>query len=291
MNGTLIPVWIWDEIADALIFLGAACVAWVALRFALQALDRYRKTFVVTASANLGELFLFVDPSRLFFAHMALVVAAAGVAVFVFQSWAAAVPGALGAWGLPALVYRHLTQRRLKRLERQLPDALSLLAGSLRAGSSFSLALEHLIAEQPAPLSQELELFLREQRLGVDGDVALQRMAERIPLTDFQMVVAGMRISRETGGNLASVLESLADTLRRKAIMEGKIAALTAQGKMQGLVMSLLPVMLAGVLYVMEPAAMSLLFTTTVGWMVIAGCATLEFLGYLAIRKITNINV
>jgi tight adherence protein B len=291
MSETLIPVWFWDEIADGLIFLGAACVAWVTLHYAAQALDRYRKTFVVTATANLGELFLFVDPSRLFLAHMALVAAAAGIAGFIFQSWMATVPGAFAAWGLPRLGYRHLSQRRLKRLERQLPDALTLLAGSLRAGSSFSLALEHLIEEQPAPLSQEFELYLREQRLGVDGDVALQRMAQRIPLPDFQMVVAGMRISRETGGNLANVLESLADTLRRKAVMEGKIAALTAQGKMQGVVMSLLPVMLAGVLFFMEPEAMSLLFTTTIGWLVIGGCVMLETLGYFAIRKITNIDV
>lgn len=291
MNETLIPFWLWDEIATGLIFLGAACVAWVTLRYSLQALDRYRRTFVVTASANLGELFLFIDPSRLFLAHMALVATAAGIAGFIFHSWMAAVPGAFAAWGLPRLGYRHLSQRRLKRLERQLPDALTLLAGSLRAGSSFSLALEHLIEEQPAPLSQEFELYLREQRLGVDGDVALQRMAQRIPLPDFQMVVAGMRISRETGGNLATVLESLADTLRRKAVMEGKIAALTAQGKMQGLVMSLLPVMLAGVLFFMEPEAMSLLFTTTIGWLVIGGCVMLETLGYFAIRKITNIDV
>ncbi|HWI13990.1 MAG TPA: type II secretion system F family protein [Burkholderiales bacterium] len=291
MSDPLLPVTLWDNVAEGLLFLGAVAIAWVFLRYAVQALERYRATFVVTATANLHELFLFVDPKRVYVAHVSLIVLAAAITAIAFRNWMGAVPGALAAWALPAMVYRHLTARRLKRLERQLPDALSLFAGSLRAGSSFNVALEQLIEEQPAPISQEFELFLREQRLGVDTDVALQRMARRIPLPDFQMVVAGMRISRETGGNLANVLQSLAETLRRKAIMESKIVALTAQGKMQGVVMSLLPVLLATVLYVMEPDAMGLLFTTPTGWMVLAGCAFLEVLGYFSIRQITHIDV
>lgn len=291
MSAYLLAPSLWDEAAEVLIFLGASAIAWVFLRYALQLLDRYRATFVVTASANLQELFVFVDPRRIYLAHLAVIAIAAGVCAFVFRTWIAALPAALAAWALPALVYRHLTRQRLKRFERQLPDALALFAGSLRAGASFNVALEQLIEEQPAPVSQEFELFLREQRLGVDADVALQRMAQRIPLTDFQMVAAGMRISRETGGNLANVLESLAETLRRKAIMESKIVALTAQGRMQGVVMSLLPVLLAGVLYLMEPDAMGLLFTTPTGWMVLAGCVVMEALGYVAIRKITHIDV
>lgn len=291
MNGHWLPVWVWDDMARGLVLSGAALIAWVLLRYAAAAFDRYRETFVVTASANLHALFLFVDPARVFVAHMALIAAAAGVAAFVVQSWIAALPAGLAAWALPAFAYRNLARRRLQRLERQLPDALGTLAGSLRAGASFNVALERLIEEQAPPLSQEFELLLREQRLGVDSDLALQRLAQRVPLADFHIMVAAIRISRETGGNLAGVLEALVDTLRRKAMMESKVAALTAQGRMQGVVMSLLPVGLGAVLYVMEPDMMRPLFTTTVGWLVLGGCAVMELLGYFAIRRITTIDV
>lgn len=133
--------------------------------------------------------------------------------------------------------------------------------------------------------------MLREQRLGVDFDTALRNMEKRLPLPDFIMVVAGMRISREVGGNLADILETLADTLRRKQQMEGKIAALTAQGKMQGLVMTCLPLFLMLVLTHMEPEAMAPLYHTWYGWATLAVIGVMEVVGYVAIQKITTIDV
>src|SRR5690606_29791192 len=149
------------------------------------------------------------------------------------------------------------------------PDGLSLMSGSMRAGASLNIALEGLVKEQQPPLSQEFALFLREQRIGVDYETSLQHMERRVPLQDFSMVVAALRISREVGGNLAEVLESLADTLRKKHMMEGKIDSLTAQGRLQGIVMAGLPILLAILLNFMEPEAMSKLWTTTVGWVVL----------------------
>jgi tight adherence protein B len=105
------------------------------------------------------------------------------------------------------------------------------------------------------------------------------------------MVVAGMRISREVGGNLADILETLADTLRRKHTMEGKIKALTAQGKMQGIIMTALPLFLMLILTYMEPEAMQPLYHTMMGWAVLAIVAVMEVIGYVAINKITTIDV
>jgi tight adherence protein B len=161
----------------------------------------------------------------------------------------------------------------------------------MRAGASLTVAMESMVKEQRPPLSQEFDLLLREQRVGVDFDTALKNMEKRLPIQDFIMVVSGMRISREVGGNLADILETLADTLRMKHQMEGKIKALTAQGKMQGLVMTSLPLFLMFILTHMEPEAMAPLYNTYVGWATLAVIAVMEVVGYMAIQKIVSIDV
>jgi tight adherence protein B len=116
-------------------------------------------------------------------------------------------------------------------------------------------------------------------------------MEKRMPLPDFVLLVAAMKITREVGGNFAEILESLSVTLRRKHEMEGKIKALTAQGKLQGIVMALLPVFLLGILTLMEPDAMAPLYNTLYGWGVLLVVSIMITIGYLGIQKIVNIDV
>lgn len=275
----------------ALAFVAASMLSWVALSASAAVLRRYRETFTRTASHRLADIFLFVDPLRLFYLNLAALLVVP-LLVWLLTSTALFVALAAGAVAvLPKLAYNHLQRKRWMRFEAQLPDACAALAASLRAGASLTLAMESLVREQQPPLAQEFELLLREQRLGVAFDEALGNMARRIPLQDFQLVAAGMRISREVGGNLADILESLADTLRRKAMMEGKVRALTAQGRMQGVVMAGLPVLLAFVLLQLEPEAMRPLYTTPTGYIVLAVIVVMEVLGYFAIRRITNVDV
>ncbi len=274
-----------------LAFVGGTLIGTVALLGGSAFLRRYREAFTHTASNTLGEMFLFVDSQRIFYYNLALLALVPLTIKVLTGSWPlAAMAMALVAF-LPRLVYRRLQQARLKKFITQLPDALMALSSSLRAGSSMAVSLEKLVDEQRPPLSQEFELFQREQRMGLDFDTALEHMATRISYPDFQLVTAGMRISREVGGNLANILETQADILRNKAMMEGKIHSLTAQGKLQGMVMTFLPVVLAVILYFMEPDAMSLLFTTHTGWAVLGVIVVMESLGYFAISKITTIDV
>lgn len=279
------------EMVILLAFVSGTLLGIVGLLALLTFLDRYRKTFTRTAQHTLGEMFLFMDTQRLFHYNLGLLVVVPLLVEIITDS----IPLAIGAMVLlaflPRFVYRRMQEKRIQRFIAQLPDALMALSSSLRAGGSMAVSLEKLVEEQRPPLSQEFELFQREQRMGVDFDTALEHMAERVSHADFQLVAAGMRISREVGGNLAGILETQADILRSKAMMEGKINSLTAQGKLQGLVMTCLPVILATILYFMEPDAMILLFTTNTGWMVLAVVVLMETLGYLAISKITAIDV
>ena len=253
--------------------------------------QEYREMFTETARVNMSDIFLFVDPARLFYYNVLALAVVPALVLLATWSFLAAAASAIVVLLVPRFIYRALRRRRLRRFERFLPDALAMLAGSLRAGASLTLALEGLVKEMPAPVNQEFELFLREQRLGISFETAIRHMEERVPITEFQLVVSALRISREVGGNLTEIMDSLADTLRSKSMMQGKIESLTAQGKMQGVVMAGLPLVLGALLYHMEPAHMSKLFTTEEGWMMLGVIVTMETLGFLSIKKITTIDV
>lgn len=273
------------------IFLAASMFAWAVLQKGSQFMATYKETFTESASANMADMFLFIDATRLFYINL--------IAIFVLPIliWAligdmlTAVVVFILLAVLPGLVYRSMRKKRLRRFEEQLPDGLLMLSGAMRAGASLNIALEGLVKEQAPPLSQEFELFMREQRIGTDFDKSLSNMEKRLPIQDFAMLTSALRINREIGGNLAEILESLADTLRRKHQMEGKIDSLTAQGRLQGIVMTGLPVLLGVLLYFLEPENMSKLWTTKIGYAVTAVIIVMEFMGYTMIKKITSIDV
>ena len=269
----------------------AIFILWTAFQLIGRLLSRQRDSIEEHAETSLQDMFIFIDPTKLFYINVAALFIVPSVLWFLFQNPLVSVAAAVLIIVLPKLMVGMLRKRRLQTFERQLPDALLMVAGSMQAGASLNVALESMVAEARPPISQEFELLLREQRMGVDFDTALRNMEARLPLQDFVMVISGMRISREVGGNLADILESLADTLRRKHTMEGKIVALTAQGKMQGIVMTGLPLFLMLALNFMEPEAMRPLFHTLMGWGVLAVVGVMLMLGYVFIRKITTIDV
>ncbi len=252
---------------------------------------RYRANFTEAARANLSRLFLFVD-ARKIFVYNAVAVAVVPVAVYLVTGVAffALVMGVV-LFALPKILFRALHRRRLRHFEHQLPDGLNMMAGAMRAGASLPLAIEAMVRETQPPINQEFALVLREQRMGVSLDEAFENLAGRVPSADLGLVVAAARIARDVGGNLSEIFNRLADTLRQKAAMEGKIRALTSQGKLQGWIVGLLPFGMIGVLYQLEPLAMLPLFTTALGWAVLAVIALMQLFGALVIRKIVSIDV
>ena len=244
-----------------------------------------------TAEKDLGDLFIFMDYRKLVYVN---------IAAFLFVPvvvWMVTLNPILAAISLllpvfaPKLIVGIIRKRRMEKFRYQFPDALVMISSSMRAGASLSVALENLVRESKAPLNQEFALMLRNQRLGVSFDDALVKMEERIPLQEFSLFSSGTRISREVGGNLADMLDALADTMFKTMQTEGKIKSLTSQGKMQGIVMSGLPLLMMFALNILEPVAMHPLFHSLLGWAVLALIAVMEFMGYMFIRKITDIDV
>lgn len=271
--------------------LAAALLAWAGLHLGSASLPRYHKMLTADAAFRLSELFLFIDPARLFVVSLG---GAAVLGVLAALATGQLVAGLLTAGActlLPRLILHGLRQRRLAVIEQQLPDALQVIAGGLRAGVSLPLALQQLVREGLPPLAQEIELVLRAHRLGKPLDQALEDLAARLPLQPITLIIAAMRIATETGGSLAEALERAAITVRAQLAMEGKIRALTAQGKLQALVVGLLPLLLLAVLDRLEPEAMAVLWTTPMGWATLAGVTLLELAGMLLIRRVIAIDV
>jgi len=251
----------------------------------------YKSDFTASAEMSLQEMFLFIDPQKLFLANALVVLVVPVLAWMLTGSPVVAVVVTVLAMVFPRFAYGFMKKRRKQHIVQQMPDTLNMMAGSLRAGASLGNALDLVATETDPPLSQELSMLLREQKLGISFEDALESLSKRNQLEEIDLFVSAVTISKGVGGNLAEVLDRLAQTLRNKAVMEGKIDALTAQGKLQGIVVGLLPVFMAIVLNHLEPEAMEPLFTTWYGWVVVAVIAVLLIVGGLFIRKIVAIDV
>ncbi len=275
----------------AALALAAGMLAWALADIATLGFLRYRRVFTEHTRFGLRELFLFVEPEKLFVLNLGFMLLCAVVVLALTSSWSAAMlAGAVCAW-LPRQALRVLRQRRMDALEQQLPDALLMWAGALRSGVGLSQALAQYVQDAVPPLTQELDLVLREQRIGVSLDEALDNLGQRVPLQSVTLVVSAMRVATETGGPLTEALERSSATLRNKLLMEGKIRALTAQGRLQAWVVGCLPLALLAALQRLEPQAMELLYHSPVGWATLVVVGLLELGGVWLIRRIVAIDV
>lgn len=276
---------------SGVVALAVGLVVWLAVDIGTVGLNKYRAQFTGRVQFHAREFFLFIDPRQLFLINVGVMALAAVITWLVTRSFVACLVVLLALGLAPRFLYALMRQRRLDKFEYQLPDALMMLAGGMRAGVGLTSALQQLVAESQAPIKQEFSLLLREQRLGVTLEQSLANLARRVPTQTTILVVSAMRIAVETGGGLSETLERTAHMIRSRLQMEGKIKALTAQGKMQAWVVGLLPLLLMLVLDHMEPEAMSQLWHTPMGWGVLAIVAFLEIMGLYIIRKIVMIDV
>lgn len=243
------------------------------------------------ANIKLAELFIFIDSKTLRNICLSAFLVILILTLLLTNSVALSLAVGTMVMLVPTLGVSLLRKWRIRRFSRSLPDALQSLANMLRSGLNLSGALEFVVQDDEGPVGQEFGLFLNELKMGVRFDQALDNMYIRVKTPDMQLVIAGLKISREVGGGLADVMARLADTIRRRMEMEGKIDSLTAMGKLQGLVMTLLPMGVGYAIYLIEPDSMMKMFTTWHGWVACLVVIMLEVAGFFVIRKIVDIDV
>ena len=274
-----------------LLFVALTICVWTVLRLSSLGYGRYQSGFTNRAEDSFEQLFLFIDSRKLFLSNVGLLLVLPLTVYFVTGSFLYVALVVIGIFVFPKYLLKTLEAKRRAAINAALPDALAQVAGAMRAGATFLNAVESMVNETSGPISQEFSLMLREQRMGLTLSDALENVAERVQTEEMDLLITATQISRELGGNLSEIFERLSITLRRKMEMEGKIDALTSQGKMQGWVVGLLPFFIILALTLIEPESMKPIYTSLLGWMFLAIILTMELLGAVMIRKIVNIDV
>lgn len=182
-------------------------------------------------------------------------------------------------------------RRRRKKFTNQLGDMLTMVANALRAGFSFMQAFELIAREMDAPMGREVQLVVNEVNLGNTLESALDNMQRRVASPDFELVVTAVLIQRQVGGDLASILDTISETIAERVRMRREVMALTAQGRASGWVLAAIPVGLFIILYMMSPNYLSPLLDTEIGQMCIVGALILEVIGFFVIQRIVDINI
>jgi tight adherence protein B len=192
---------------------------------------------------------------------------------------------------LPLMWLLMRRKRRLKAFAAQLPDALEMISRTLRAGQSLAFGFNLVATEMPQPISKEFGRVFEEQNLGVSLEESLHAMTYRIPNLDLQFFVTALVLQRQTGGDLAEILDKIGSLIRDRFRIWGQVQALTGEGRLSGVVLLALPFVLFIAVYQLNPDYVMVLFTDPTGTKMLAGAVIMQIIGALVIRKIVNIRV
>jgi tight adherence protein B len=193
--------------------------------------------------------------------------------------------------GLPFFWLVLRKRKRIKSFLTQMPDALELVGRALRAGHGLASGLSLVAEEMPPPIAHEFGRIYEEQNLGITIEEALRGLAERVPAMDVRFFVTAVVVQRSTGGDLAEVLDKIGRLVRERFQILGQVQALTAEGRLSGVVLLAMPPSLLAFCYMTNPEYIGLLFSTTMGTKMLAVAAVLQVVGALAIKKIITIKV
>jgi tight adherence protein B len=192
---------------------------------------------------------------------------------------------------LPVLEATRAKRKRILRIEALMPDALDMMGRAMRAGHAFPTALKMVGEEIPDPLGAEFRIVFDEVNFGVSMPDALMNLATRVPSTDLGYFVIAVLIQRETGGNLTDLLSSISAIIRDRLKLLGQVKVMSAEGRMSAWVLGLMPFAVGGLVSVVNPGSLQILFTDPGGRKMLGVAATLMVIGFVAIRRITTIRI
>ena len=232
------------------------------------------------------------QPAR--FVHLTLVALGSGLAagwlLIPGPKWLALIAGAAASAG-PFLFVYNKRKARLKRFEELFPDTLEFVSRSMRAGHAFSVSLEMIHKEFQEPVAGEFRRTFEEHNLGLPLDVALQKLAVRVPSLDVHFFVSAVLLQKRTGGNLAEILDKLAYVIRERFKLRGRIRAVSAHGKMTATALSCIPGAVAVLMFYTNPDYVKFFFTDDVGNIMLGSAVGLQLIGYLIMQQIVKIEV
>jgi tight adherence protein B len=272
------------------VFGSVVLLALVIITVINRGLEQYEQRYLEKGSRDLTEMFLFFSPRQILMLTLATASLLSLLGLVIFNWFVALLMGGVG-FIVPFFGIRKLRERRIRKFEGQLVDAMVQMSAAFRAGLTLPQAMDNIAQEMPPPLGQEYALTIKELKLGVHQEEALQNMADRVGSEDLQLVVTSTNVARQLGGNMAEMYDIISATIRERFRLEGRIRALTAQGRLQGWVVGAMPLILGLVLNFMRPDLMEPMINSTFGYFLIGIIIVLELIGIWMIRRIVAIDV
>lgn len=276
-------------------------LAYVLMQAVSAGAEAYSGTYSEYTAREFEDIFLFIPPRRIAEAGWACAAASFAAAFLLtgsLTSLRGSVIGAIcglvaGALGLqaPRALLALLRRRRLRRFNGQLVDTLLSMSNALKAGFSITQAFETIVRDGENPIAQEFDVFLQQTRVGVSFSEALQNLENRVASEDLSLMITAIETARRTGGHLTEIFEKIAATIRERMRIENRIRTLTAQGRLQGIIVGLMPVVIGAAMLVVSPGIMLPFLHSAVGTAVMGVVAVLVLTGAYIIRKIVNIDV
>ena len=243
------------------------------------------------AEQTLDGMFLSLPVRNILYFSLGLGTAIGVLMYFISASLVISIGFAIAGFFLPRIVIGRGKKKRDGRFLVQLADALLSLSNSLKTGYSVPQAINLLAREMDNPARQEFRLVAQEMQLGTPLEEALGHLAERMESMEMDLTVASVAIARQVGGNLSEIMENIAGTIRERLRVEGRVKALTAQGRIQGIVMCLMPFMLGFIIYLVRPDFIRPVFTTWAGYILIAVIVAWMALGAVIVRKVVSVEI
>ncbi len=278
-----------------------ACLAYVLVSAFQSGAQEYSGAYSEQTARQFEDIFLFIPPHRIAqtgwacaIAIFALVFLGAGGFKSLLGSSIGSALGLVGgvlAMRAPGQLLQLLRERRRRKFNMQLIDALAHMSNALKAGFSIMQAFENVVQNGENPIAQEFDVLLQQTRVGVNISEGLQRMDERVGSDDLTLVVMAIETARKTGGNLTEIFEKISFTIRERIRIENRIRTLTAQGRLQGIIVGAMPAVIGMAMTVVRPGLMMPFLHSPVGMGTIAAVVVLVSLGGIFIRKIIRIDV
>jgi tight adherence protein B len=271
--------------AGAVFFLSILVISVLRTAYA-----QYEERYLAKHISDLSEMFFFIGPQQLIILTVAVTAIAAAVG-FLLLGPVLTILICIAGLAMPTLLVRFYRARRIKLFERQLVDALGGMAAAFRAGMTFRQAMEEIAKTGRPPLAQEFALTVREIRVGVATDQALENLADRVGSDDLKLVITSVNTARAVGGNMAEMFDTLSRTIRERFRIEGRIRSLTAQGRLQGIVMGLMPLLVWLAFDAIRPDMTRPMMAHWFGYFIVLCVVSMELLGAFFIRRIIAIKV
>lgn len=273
------------------VFAGVFYLSNLAYPFLEVLMDRWQRKRMDKITPKLDSMFLDIPLNKLLLIDVLSPVVSGLLGFFISHNiWVAAVAAVAGL-ALPILIIKRLEALRRQKFASQLVDGLMILSSSLKAGLSLLQSFEELAQEMPNPISQEFGLVIRQMQMGVSLEEAITKLKGRMRLDELDMVVTAMLVARETGGDLTQTFSRVIYTIQERNKLIGRVKALCVQANMQGVIMSLLPIVFGIFVYKVNPGFFDVFFKDNFGRGLMTYAIISEILGIIFIHKLSKVDI